>query len=196
MANAVDTAIAFALAQVGDPYQWGAEGPDKWDCSSLMQAAYKAGGIHIPRTTGMQIGVGMRVQSSALQPGDLVFTKPGHVQMYIGNGQIVEAPRTGLNVRVDKYSGAWQIRRITKVASEKIPIPATAIENSKDVGTNFNIPNPFGWVGDMINWFTKLGMRLVYVISGLVLLWLAGSMLVKDSSIGAAAIKIATKRSS
>lgn len=114
---AVAIAIAFAEAQLGKPYQLGATGPDAWDCSSLVQAAYAAAGIALPRTTYawkqagsvVWISNGSDALSLAIvQPGDLLYSagsdgtslNPGHVAMYIGDGQEVEAPHTGDVVKV------------------------------------------------------------------------------------------------
>lgn len=93
-------AVAFARSQLGKPYRWGGTGPDRWDCSGLTQAAWRAAGVKIPRTTAQQILTGRRVARKNLVPGDLVFSARGHVQLYAGGGQVIEAPRTGLKVRV------------------------------------------------------------------------------------------------
>lgn len=113
--TSADTAIKFALAQVGKPYKWGATGPDAYDCSGLIQAAYAAAGVNLPRTTYTQITAGTPVKQSELLPGDLIFPDPGHVQIYLGNNQIVEAPSTGLRVRVTTIWGFWQARRVVSV---------------------------------------------------------------------------------
>ncbi|MEU0933262.1 NlpC/P60 family protein, partial [Embleya sp. NPDC005971] len=93
-------AINFALAQIGKPYVSGAEGPGSYDCSGLTQASWKAANVSLTRTTWTQINDGPRIAKSALQPGDLVFfySDNRHVGMYIGNGQIVHAPRPGKTV--------------------------------------------------------------------------------------------------
>ncbi|MEY9877670.1 cell wall-associated NlpC family hydrolase [Streptacidiphilus sp. MAP12-33] len=93
-------AVAFARAQVGKPYVWGATGPDSYDCSGLVQAAWAAAGIALPRTTYEQINAGHRVTIADLQPGDLVFYYAGvsHVAMYVGGGQIIHAPHPGASV--------------------------------------------------------------------------------------------------
>lgn len=90
-------AIAFARAQLGKPYVWGATGPTSYDCSGLTQAAWAAAGITLPRTTWDQVKVGTRVSIKDLRPGDLVFYNSdiSHVAMYIGDGQIIQAPHTG-----------------------------------------------------------------------------------------------------
>jgi cell wall-associated NlpC family hydrolase len=116
-------AIRFALAQLGTSYDFGgsctdAHGPDvalHCDCSSLVQQAYRAGGVALPRTTYQQVDVGTPVYSlSALQPGDLLFTagsdgtpdNPGHVGLYIGDSTIVQAPETGEDVQLSSLS-SW-----------------------------------------------------------------------------------------
>ncbi|MFD8412877.1 NlpC/P60 family protein [Streptomyces sp. NPDC059650] len=95
-------AVAFAHGAIGKPYVWGATGPGAFDCSGLTQAAYRSAGLSLPRTTYTQINAGRRVSRSELAPGDLVFFYPGvtHVGLYIGNGQMIHAPRPGSTVRV------------------------------------------------------------------------------------------------
>ncbi|MFD9541368.1 C40 family peptidase [Streptomyces sp. NPDC060022] len=95
-------ALNEALAQRGKPYVWGAVGPSSFDCSGLMQYAYRRAGIELPRTTWGQITAGRRVSVSEARPGDLVFYRgAAHVGMYMGGGQVVHAPRPGRNVRVE-----------------------------------------------------------------------------------------------
>lgn len=88
--------VALAKEQVGKPYVWGAEGPDTFDCSGLVQYIYQhAAGVSMPRTTYDQVKVGQTVPLDQLQAGDLVFwgseTAPYHVAIYIGNNQYVNA---------------------------------------------------------------------------------------------------------
>ncbi|HRC14000.1 MAG TPA: C40 family peptidase, partial [Dermatophilaceae bacterium] len=93
-------AVAFAKAQVGKAYVYGATGPNAYDCSGLTGAAYRSAGISLPRTSSAQYGVGTRVSLRQLQPGDLVFyySPISHVGIYVGNGMIVHAanPRSGV----------------------------------------------------------------------------------------------------
>ncbi|MFD0285908.1 C40 family peptidase [Streptomyces lutosisoli] len=109
----VQTAIRWALGRLGTPYQWGgsctdSHGPDpvgRCDCSSLMQQAYKAAGVTLPRTTYTQVKEGEPVSVDAFQPGDLVFTEgtaeaPEHVGMVVGQDLIVNAPHPGNVVRL------------------------------------------------------------------------------------------------
>ena len=107
--HVVTTAITFAEQQLGKPYQWGAAGPDAYDCSGLVYAAYAAAGIHIARTTYQWQQDGPVVPLSQIQPGDLLFSAgsdgtaadPGHVVMYLGNGQVIQAKQTGEPVQAD-----------------------------------------------------------------------------------------------
>lgn len=112
----VAAVIAFAQAQLGKPYQWAAAGPDSYDCSGLTMAAYATIGITLPHNAAMQSTYGTRVPDQALLlSGDLVFfgSPPHHVGLYVGNGQMIDAPHTGAFVRYDPlwsdYSGAVRL---------------------------------------------------------------------------------------
>jgi cell wall-associated NlpC family hydrolase len=102
-------AISYALAQAGKPYEWGAAGPDAFDCSGLVFAAYASAGITIGRTTFQWREDGPAIPLSQIQPGDLLFSAgsdgtnadPGHVVMYLGGGQVIQAPQAGEDVQVD-----------------------------------------------------------------------------------------------
>lgn len=93
--------LAFARAQIGKPYVWGATGPSSYDCSGLTQDAWKEAGVDLPRTTWDQVNVGQRVETKDLLPGDLVFFYDdiSHVGIYIGDGKMIHAPKPGTNVR-------------------------------------------------------------------------------------------------
>ncbi len=115
--GAAQAAVQTALAQVGDPYVWGAGGPNAFDCSGLTQYAYAAAGISLPHSSRMQSQMGTAVTRSQLQPGDLVFyySPVSHVSMYIGNGQMVHASTSGSPVKVvsvDSMGGITAMRRI------------------------------------------------------------------------------------
>ncbi|TRO62725.1 MULTISPECIES: C40 family peptidase [unclassified Streptomyces] len=96
-----DKALAFARAQIGKPYVWGASGPGSYDCSGLTQAAWKAAGVTLPRTTWDQVKAGATVSVNSAQPGDLVFFYDdiSHVGIYIGDGMMIHAPKPGAYVR-------------------------------------------------------------------------------------------------
>ena len=95
-------AVQAALSKVGSPYQWAAAGPDSFDCSGLTMWAWAQAGVALPHSSASQYAATPRVSTSALQPGDLIFAGSPihHVGLYIGNGQMVEAPYTGAFVRV------------------------------------------------------------------------------------------------
>jgi peptidoglycan DL-endopeptidase CwlO len=107
----VATAIDFAEAQLGKPYQWGATGPDAFDCSGLVMMAYRAAGVNIPRTSQQQFLWGPQVPASQVEPGDLVFfagadgtpQAPGHVGLVIGHDEMIEAYATGFPIRVSVF---------------------------------------------------------------------------------------------
>jgi cell wall-associated NlpC family hydrolase len=98
-------AVKFALAQLGDPYSYGGNGPNAWDCSGLTGGAWASAGVSIPRTARDQVGAGQKISMSELRPGDLVaYSSLTHIGMYIGDGKVVHAPRTGLNVSITSLS--------------------------------------------------------------------------------------------
>jgi len=107
-------ALAFAKRQLGKPYEFGAEGPSRYDCSGLVQTAWSSVGVSMPRVARQQYAQGRRISKSQLRAGDLVFfysQTPRHVGMYVGNGRIIDAPRPGKTVRYTTvsrmpYSGA------------------------------------------------------------------------------------------
>jgi cell wall-associated NlpC family hydrolase len=101
-------AVAFAYAQLGKPYQWGATGPGSYDCSGLVQAAWAAAGVTIPRDTYQQWAALPHIAASAIQPGDLLFYDGiGHVAMYVGGGYIIDAPQTGMVVQKLPMNDSW-----------------------------------------------------------------------------------------
>jgi cell wall-associated NlpC family hydrolase len=111
--DAAGTAVGAALSRLGSPYVWGATGPDAFDCSGLVQWAYGRAGVHLDRSTSAMIHDGHAVSRSNILPGDLVFPHGvGHVQMYIGNGRVVEAPHRGASVRIRPLGSAAMIRRV------------------------------------------------------------------------------------
>ncbi|MFF5974392.1 NlpC/P60 family protein [Streptomyces sp. NPDC012769] len=95
-------ALRFAVRQIGKPYEWGAEGPDTYDCSGLTQEAWAAAGRTVPRTSQEQWETLPRVPLTRLRPGDLVvyFPDATHVALYLGDGLVVHAPRPGARIKV------------------------------------------------------------------------------------------------
>ena len=103
-----DKAVAFAYAQLGKPYVWGATGPDSYDCSGLMYAAWGAAGITLPRDTYGEWANLPHIPLSSLQPGDLIlYNGESHVAMYVGGGYIIDAPHTGAVVEKLPESTSW-----------------------------------------------------------------------------------------
>ncbi|MFJ8151970.1 NlpC/P60 family protein [Streptomyces sp. NPDC094468] len=113
-------AIAFARAQIGKPYVWGATGPGSYDCSGLSQAAWKAAGVSLPRTTYDQVNAGTTVSLADARPGDLVFFYDDvtHVGIYIGDGMMIHAPKPGAYVREESiyYGGESIIHSVVRPA--------------------------------------------------------------------------------
>jgi cell wall-associated NlpC family hydrolase len=112
---ATSVAIKTALSKVGSPYQWGATGPNTFDCSGLTMFAYAAAGISLPHSSQAQAGYGTPVSREDLEPGDLVFFyEPiSHVGLYIGNGMMVHARTTGSPVAVTSVDQAGYNMAVT-----------------------------------------------------------------------------------
>ncbi len=104
-------AVRAALSRIGRPYVWGATGPDRFDCSGLVQWAYAQAGVPLRRTTYQQIHEGVPIAPAQVRPGDLVFPHPGHVQMAIGDDLVVEAPQPGATVQISRMGPSVAIRR-------------------------------------------------------------------------------------
>jgi cell wall-associated NlpC family hydrolase len=115
-AAGADAAIAEARRQIGKPYEWGGSGPDSFDCSGLTSWAWRAGGKSLSHSSRALWSETSRVSIDAIQPGDLLFygSPIHHVALYIGDGQMIEAPETGKNVRYasiyrSDYVGAGRV---------------------------------------------------------------------------------------
>lgn len=116
--GAAGAALEFALAQRGKPYVFGSNGPDSWDCSSLTQAAYRAAGVAIPRTTYTQATVGRAVSRAQVRPGDLIIYYAGqsHVAMAVDGVRAVHASTEGVPVRIADIDSIGPISTIRRVA--------------------------------------------------------------------------------
>lgn len=108
----IERVIAYALAQQGDRYVWGASGPNSFDCSGLVMMAFRQIGIQLPHYTGTMINHGTRVNRSALQRGDIIFPSSGHVVIYLGDGLQVAASSGKGRVVIQKVSGFYAARRL------------------------------------------------------------------------------------
>jgi peptidoglycan DL-endopeptidase CwlO len=99
-------AVAFAYAQIGKPYVWGATGPSSYDCSGLMLASWAAAGVSIPRDTYGEWAGLPHIPLSTVQPGDLImFSGESHVAMYVGGGYLIDAPHSGAYVQKVAFTG-------------------------------------------------------------------------------------------
>ncbi len=103
-AGAAGKAVRFAYAQLGKPYRWAGDGPDGYDCSGLTSAAWAAAGVRLPHNAARQYRAVTRISRAARQAGDLVFYYRDlhHVAIYVGDGKIIHAPRTGTRIRIDR----------------------------------------------------------------------------------------------
>ncbi|MEV4821928.1 C40 family peptidase [Micromonospora sp. NPDC049274] len=150
-------AVRYALAQRGDPYKWSEEGPDAFDCSGLMWAAYRSPGadyFDLPRVSRDQYAAtrARTVPQNALLPGDLMFFASGsswttihHVAMYIGNGKMVQAPTTGdvVKVSVVNWSRLYAATRVIgAVPTPNVPAPPTTKPTPPPKPTPTTKPTP------------------------------------------------------
>lgn len=96
------TAIEFAYAQLGKPYEWGSTGPNSFDCSGLVGASWRSAGVSLPRTVKQMYDAGRKVSKADLQPGDIIYwyNDTQHNGLYIGDGKAIHAPRTGKNIEI------------------------------------------------------------------------------------------------
>jgi cell wall-associated NlpC family hydrolase len=115
--QAAQRAVDSAKTQVDKAYEYGAAGPDSYDCSGLTQTAYREGGIELPHSSRSQSEMGTPVARADLRPGDLVFfyEPVSHVGIYVGDGQMVDAgsEETGVSQRTVDMEGYNFARRIT-----------------------------------------------------------------------------------
>lgn len=116
-AGAAGKAVQVALDQQGDPYIYGAEGPDSFDCSGLIAYAYQEAGVTIGGSTSSQVSDGYSVSTSELKPGDLIFyySSQSHVSMYVGNGMAVHAPTSNDVVKVAGYSDIGDVTEVRRI---------------------------------------------------------------------------------
>ena len=179
VAGDLEAVIRFALSQVGKPYVFGTKGPNTYDCSGFVLASYAQTGIGLPHWTGLQIRKGVPVSRTELRRGDLVFPDPGHVQIFLGNNQVVEARGRAWGVTQGPMRGFWAARRV--IGSNVGSIPKGGIPEL--------IPNPFE-TGDAIADFLRkvsdphLWERVSYVLIGIILLILAGAIMLTGSLSG------------
>lgn len=167
----LDTAIAWAEAQIGQPYLYGGEGNGGFDCSGLIQMAFRAAGVALPRTAQSQYDATQRV--SIPQPGDLVFygtspTNVSHVGLYLGGGKMLDAAHTGTPVRVENvWSGVVGYGRPITGAGATDSATATLVDQVTGSGssTSSDAATTSGWQKTL----TRVGVEGV-MLGGAVLL--------------------------
>lgn len=109
----IEKVIAYAMAQRGDRYSWGAAGPNRWDCSGLVSTAFRKGaGKALPHFTGGIQKKGVKVAKKNLKRGDIIFPQRGHVGIYLGGGKMIHASSGKGKVVVAKVYGFYTARRI------------------------------------------------------------------------------------
>jgi peptidoglycan DL-endopeptidase CwlO len=165
--------VSDAEQYLGVPYVWGGTSPSGFDCSGLVQHVYGELGVQLPRTSEEQANVGTPVTSLAdAQPGDLVFfagsdgtaSSPGHVGIYIGNGQMIDAPHTGANVRIESVGQPVAIRRILPDSGPSPVLSSQALTGavgsaSATSGSSDAQLSALGVPADLQNLFTSAGQR-------------------------------------
>jgi cell wall-associated NlpC family hydrolase len=116
-AGTAGKALEHALAQRGDRYVFGANGPDEWDCSSLMQQSYRAAGVSIPRTTYGQAGIGRQVSRGEVKAGDLIiyYADQHHVAMAVDNVRAVHASTEGVPVKIADIESIGPVNTIRRI---------------------------------------------------------------------------------
>jgi cell wall-associated NlpC family hydrolase len=139
-------AIRFAYDQLGKPYVWGAEGPRSYDCSGLTSKAWAAGGVTIPRTSEQQWKQLTHVPLDQLRPGDLIvyFKAASHIAIYIGDGQVIQAPRPGAYVKISPIAANQPILGAVRPDPDADPITGYVAPTAPDSATD---PTPIGSAG-------------------------------------------------
>jgi cell wall-associated NlpC family hydrolase len=148
--TAAQQAVKYALAQLGKPYVWGAEGPNAFDCSGLVQAAYASAGVNLPRTARPQFRATTTVPISALVPGDLLFFATNkadwntihHVGIYLGKGKMVHAPTYNDVVKVAPIWWAEFFGATRVVPASNVPAPPVVIPKPTPKPTPAPTPKP------------------------------------------------------
>lgn len=172
--------VEYARTQLGDPYVWGAEGPNAFDCSGLVEYVYRHFGLTTPRTTAAMMGGGSNlipISRAELRPGDLIFSnwigKPhSHVGIFAGNNQIIEAPEPGQTVKITSLGpGYWShtdaYRRVPGIDGAAAPVPGGSgggggIDDALSAGARKlvgYVPSP----GDLTKAVGNIGSAMVSV---------------------------------
>lgn len=145
---------------IGDPYVYGAAGPNSFDCSGLIQYSLEQLGYqNVPRTSEAQWAWVQKLQENQIQPGDLIFEQwpgdnasPGHVVLYAGSGQVVEAPETGKDVQVRSWSPSADMAAGAQIVGYgRVPgIAGGTTSGSNTTQASFSLTDPSSWVPSII----------------------------------------------
>lgn len=166
-----DQAIAFAESQIGKPYSVFPDGKNTFDCSLLTQESWASAGVHIGRTTFLQIMDGNEVREADLLPGDLVFPDIGHVQLYVGNREIIEAPHSGAEVRKVEMWGFWRARRVGDPATGNTPAVQTGLQLTSNPLSNLPVVKQIEWLSGHLT-SSAFWKRIGFVALGLLIIGL------------------------
>ena len=170
--------LAYAEAQLGQPYLWGGEGVGGFDCSGLTQAAYKSAGVALPRSAQQQYSAVTHVATPAV--GDLVFygtspTNVEHVGIYLGNGKMLDAPHTGAQVRIENvWSGVIGYGRPLAGAGNVDPALSSvaAAGGAQTVAAETTAAQTASFGSTVTSTLTRLTVEGVIVLGGVVLVGL------------------------
>lgn len=180
------TAIAYMMRQVGKPYIWGGVGPTGYDCSGLGYAAFRTVNVNVTRTTYTMALQGFRVERADVQPGDFIFPRAdlGHMFYYIGSGRVVEAPRTGLDIRVRDWpssESAYMIRRLVH-PSNGVEVDPSGLKNEEGDSNSFDLFRALEPLAAFATQLTspQLWVRYGMVIGGVALIIIALVMFSSD----------------
>jgi hypothetical protein len=171
VAGNVGTVIDAARSVLGRPYVWAGtfKGNGGGDCSGLVVFSFGKAGISLPHFTGFLINKGVEVSRADLQPGDLVFPDPGHVQIYTGNGRIIEAPHTGTVVTERAMWGFWRARRILSNTGTSDPQGFNPVGDAAKAAAGLLIPGLPNFQ-DLFANSRHLAMRALEVVLGATLI--------------------------
>lgn len=174
-----DQIVAFARQQIGKPYVFGAKGPNAYDCSGLVYAAYKAAGLNVTYQRAVNLGRnGAAVDQAHAVPGDVVYyDEPGdtdHVGIYIGNGQMIDAPTQGKPVELVGIGHPTSIRHVAPIGDPSTePLPQSTGTGGSvldKIGDAVAAVNPFdNWQTDAVSIGLKVmaaGTAALLVIVG------------------------------
>ena len=127
------TAVQYGLAQLGDPYRYGAAGPSGWDCSGLTMMAFRAAGFSLPHNARAQYAYGARVYRSGWAPGDLIFWSSNgsasgiyHVGIYVGGWRVLHAPSSGRVVQIESIWSHGLLPYAKRLAPSSTPLLTVA----------------------------------------------------------------------